>query len=137
MSLAHGSLALLSGLSIQCCHELEAQAGSCTSNWTPSLGTSICLRCGPKKTKRPKKKRKKERKKEVPTKKCRTLREWVRIQKKPSDTWNEAGGIYIKHEAPPPTHTQTQKHRHTHQLNYYKAQQNSPQNVCQWEIHHV
>ena len=27
------------------------QAGSCSSNATPSLGTSICLRCGPKKTK--------------------------------------------------------------------------------------
>ena len=28
-----------------------AQAGSCSSNSTPSLGTSICSRCGPKKQK--------------------------------------------------------------------------------------
>ena len=27
------------------------QAGSCSSNLTPSLGTSICLMCGPKKKK--------------------------------------------------------------------------------------
>ena len=27
-----------------------AQAGSCSSDWTPSLGTSMCSRCGPKKT---------------------------------------------------------------------------------------
>ena len=25
------------------------QAGSCSSDWTPCLGTSICLQCGPKK----------------------------------------------------------------------------------------
>ena len=28
-----------------------AVAGSCSSNWTPSRGTSICYRCVPKKTK--------------------------------------------------------------------------------------
>ena len=28
-----------------------AVAGSCSSNWTPSLGTSICSRCDPKKQK--------------------------------------------------------------------------------------
>ena len=28
-----------------------AQAGNCSSNSTPSLGTSICHRCGPKKAK--------------------------------------------------------------------------------------
>ena len=59
-------LALLSGLRIRRCHELwcrsqiwlrsgvavaVVQAGSCSSNSTPSLGTSICCRCGPKKTK--------------------------------------------------------------------------------------
>ena len=27
------------------------QAGSCSSDWTLSLGTSICCRCGPRKTK--------------------------------------------------------------------------------------
>ena len=60
------SLALLSGLGIQCCRELwcrwqmwlgsgvavavaVAVAGSCSFNLTPSLETSICLRCGPKK----------------------------------------------------------------------------------------
>ena len=26
-------------------------ASSCSCYWTPSLGTSICLECGPKKTK--------------------------------------------------------------------------------------
>ena len=30
------------------------QAGSCSSDWTPSLGTSICHRCGPKKQKQTK-----------------------------------------------------------------------------------
>ena len=32
-----------------------AVAGSCSSDSTPSLGTSICHRCGPKKTKKKKK----------------------------------------------------------------------------------
>ena len=67
------SLASLSGLRIWCCHELwcrlQTQLGSCvavtvvyassfSSDWTPSLGTSICSRCSPKKTKDKKKKRK-------------------------------------------------------------------------------
>ena len=37
---------------------LVAEAGSCSSDSTPSLGTSICLRCGPKKQKKKKKKKK-------------------------------------------------------------------------------
>ena len=60
------SLASLSGLRIQSCHELWCrlqmrlrsdvavalvQAGGYNSDSTPSLGTSICRRCGPKKTK--------------------------------------------------------------------------------------
>ena len=60
------SLALVSGLRIQRCCELwcslDMQLGfgvavavvytsSCSSDWTPSLGTSICFRCGPKKRK--------------------------------------------------------------------------------------
>ena len=56
------SLALFSGSRIRHCHELwcrsqtwlgfgMAVASSYTSNWTPSLGTSVCLGCGPKKTK--------------------------------------------------------------------------------------
>ena len=76
------SLALLSVLKIQHCHKLwcrskmrlrscivvvvavfvavfvamaVAVAGSCHSNLTPSLGTSICLWGGPKKTKKKKK----------------------------------------------------------------------------------
>ena len=55
------SLASLSGLRIQHCHELWcrsqmqlrsgiAMAGSCSSYWTPSLGTSIYCKYGPKKT---------------------------------------------------------------------------------------
>ena len=59
-----GSLASLNGFRIQCGHKLQhrsqmslrssvamamAQAGSCSSNSTPSLGTSICCRRGPKK----------------------------------------------------------------------------------------
>ena len=55
---------LLSGLKIWHCHELwcrlqlrlrsciavaVVQAGSYSSDLTPSLGTSICCRCGPKK----------------------------------------------------------------------------------------
>ena len=71
------SLASLSGLRIWCCCELlcrsqmqlgsviamaVATAGSCSVDLTPSLGTSICCRCGPKKKKKKKeRKRKKER----------------------------------------------------------------------------
>ena len=55
------SLVLLSGLGIQHCRGLQPplrscvdvavmQAGSCSSNSTSSLGISICLECGPKKT---------------------------------------------------------------------------------------
>ena len=29
-----------------------AQASSCSTDWTPSPGTSICCRCGPKKQKK-------------------------------------------------------------------------------------
>ena len=61
------SLASLSGLRIPRCCKLwcslhtrlrsgiavaVAQAGSCSSHWTPSLGTSICRQCGPKKQKK-------------------------------------------------------------------------------------
>ena len=68
------SLASHSGLRIQCCPELwcrsqmklrsrvavaAAWAGGYSSDSTPSLGTSMCHRCGPKKTKRQKKKKKK------------------------------------------------------------------------------
>jgi len=65
------SLASLSGLRIQCCRELwcklQAQLGSCvamvmasiySSNSAPSLGTSICHMCHPKKTNRLEKKKK-------------------------------------------------------------------------------
>ena len=63
------SLASLSGLKIRCCCELwcrsqtwlgswvavtMAQASNCSSDSTPSLGTSICCRCRPKKTKKQK-----------------------------------------------------------------------------------
>ena len=65
------SLALLSGLRIQRCCELWCrsqmrlrscvavalvQASSCGSNWTPSLGTSICCKYSPKKKDQKKKK---------------------------------------------------------------------------------
>ena len=63
------SLALLIGFRIQHCHELWGRsqmqlvshiavavampvAGSCSSNSTPSLGTNICHKCSPKRTKR-------------------------------------------------------------------------------------
>ena len=60
------SLAPLSGLRIRRCHKLLCRcqtwlgsgvavavvwAGSCSSDCTPSLGTSICRRCSPKETK--------------------------------------------------------------------------------------
>ena len=60
-------LVSLSGLRIWWCHELwgrlqtqlgsriavaMAKAGGYSSNWTPSLGISICCRWGPKKTKK-------------------------------------------------------------------------------------
>ena len=66
----HRSLASISGLRIQCCSELwrrsqtwlgsgvavaVASASSCSSKSTPSLGTSICHKCGPKKAKKKKK----------------------------------------------------------------------------------
>ena len=55
------SLASLSGLRIQCCHELQCRSqmrldlavtSSYSSDLTPSLGTSICCRCVPKKQKK-------------------------------------------------------------------------------------
>ena len=61
------SLALLSGLRIRHCSGLwcgsqmwlgspaavaMAEASSCSSDSTPSLGTSMCQRCGSKKTKK-------------------------------------------------------------------------------------
>ena len=60
------SLALLRGFRIQCCHDLQyrlqmqlrscvvavAEAGHCGSDSIPSLETSICHKCGPKKTKK-------------------------------------------------------------------------------------
>ena len=62
------SLASLSGLGIQCCHELwrksQMRHGSCvavamassySSDWTPSLGIAICRGCGPKEEKKKKK----------------------------------------------------------------------------------
>ena len=60
-------MASLSGLRIPCCHEQWCRLqmwlrshiavavvydGSYSSNLTPSLGTSICHRCGPKKKKK-------------------------------------------------------------------------------------
>ena len=61
------SLALLSGLKTQCCHELWGRsqrwlgsgiavpvAGSCSSDSIPSLGTSTCLKGSPKKQKKKK-----------------------------------------------------------------------------------
>ena len=66
------SLASLSGLGIRPCCELwyrswtqlgsdvavaVVEAGSCSSNWTPSLGTSICHGWVPKKTKTKNKKK--------------------------------------------------------------------------------
>ena len=36
-----------------------AEAGSCNSDWSPSLETSICYSCVPKKQKKKKKKEKK------------------------------------------------------------------------------
>ena len=74
MSLQVRSLASLSGLRIWHCRELWcrsqmqlgsgvavalAEASSNSSDWTPSLGTSVCCRYGPKKTKKTKKKFKK------------------------------------------------------------------------------
>jgi len=64
------SLALLSGLRVQHCHELCCRSqmqlrsgiavavvrdGRYSSDWTPSLETSICCRCGQKKKKKKKK----------------------------------------------------------------------------------
>ena len=70
-------LASRSGLRIQCCH--ETQLGSCvaaavavadsySSDWTPSLKTSICCEWGPKK---PKKKRDRDRERDSEPNRCR------------------------------------------------------------------
>ena len=67
MRMQDRSLASLCGLRIRRCHELwcrsqtwlgsgvavaVAQVGSCSSALTPSLGTSVCSRCDPKKQKK-------------------------------------------------------------------------------------
>ena len=69
MMLRVRSLALLSGLRIQRCRELwcrwqtQLSGSDLTLLWpghiavTPNLGTSICLRCGPRKDKKRNKKR--------------------------------------------------------------------------------
>ena len=67
------SLASLNGLRIQCCCELwfrsqdrnpcccDCSVGQhCSSNSTPSLGTSICRGCGPKKMKKKRKNKTKQ-----------------------------------------------------------------------------
>ena len=54
------SLALLSGLGIQCCHELLQtwlRSHVAVADSTPSLGTSICHGCSPKKKKKKKNRR--------------------------------------------------------------------------------
>ena len=51
-----------------------AQAGSCSSDLTHSLGTSIYCGCSPKKNKRPKKKKKKEEEEEEKKKRERKKR---------------------------------------------------------------
>ena len=70
MRLQVRSLALISGLRIQHCHELWCRlqtrlgshvavalmyTGGCSSDSTPSLGTSICHRSGPRNGKKDKK----------------------------------------------------------------------------------
>ena len=75
-----GSMASLTGLRIQHCYELWcesqtrlgsatavalAEAGSCSSDWTPSLGTSICRKCGPEKCKNKQKTPQKQKQKEI------------------------------------------------------------------------
>ena len=60
-----------------------AVASGYSSDFTPSLGNSICHRCSPRKTKDKKKKKKKERKKRKEKKKCfhtRLLVYYERIQ---------------------------------------------------------
>ena len=74
MRLQVRSLALISGLRLRRCRELwcrlqtrlgscvavaVAEAGSCSSDSTPGLGTSICCRSGPRNGKKTKKKREK------------------------------------------------------------------------------
>ena len=52
--------AVSSGVGRRCSSDPElavAVASSCSSDWTPGLGISVCLRCSPKKKKRKKKKR--------------------------------------------------------------------------------
>ena len=79
------SLASLGGLRIQGCHELwcrsqmqlesgiavaVAKAGSCSSDYTPSLGTSICHECGHRKDKKKKKERERERDRYIQREQC-------------------------------------------------------------------
>ena len=86
------SLASLGGLRIWHCHELwcrlqtrlrsgiavvVAKASSCSSDLTPSLGISICCKCGPKKKRnnKDKKKQKKKKKKKKMWQACFYLNE--------------------------------------------------------------
>ena len=86
MGLQVRSLALLSGLWIQRCYDLwcglqarlgprvavaVVRASSYSSDWTSSLGTSICCGCGPKTTK-DKKTKTKEQKNPNQTKKTKS-----------------------------------------------------------------
>ena len=78
MRMQIGSPAPLSGLRIWCCREQWCKSqmglgshiavavtvvGSCSSDWTFSLGTSICCRCGPEKTPHPRYQIKRKKKK--------------------------------------------------------------------------
>ena len=86
------SLASLSGLRTQYYHELwwgsqmqlgssaavavVMQAGSCSSNLTPSLGISTCCRCDPKKCKKRKKKEWKQKNDQIKESKWWPCMDW-------------------------------------------------------------
>ena len=143
------SLASLGGLRIWCCHELWCssqmqlgshiavalvlvqnlwQAGSCSSDSMPSLGTSICCRCSLKNQKKKKKKKRKRKRKERGMPLMSSPVDWTHLRKEyvilnqwtngNFPNWNakgkknnKKGTEYLR------TGTQLQQVKHTHSEN--------------------
>ena len=62
--------------------EAVAWASSYRSNWTPHLGTSICCRCSPKKTKK--------------KKKLKQTLELLEFFKMPSSSWGTSFEVWLQ-----------------------------------------
>ena len=122
------SLASLRKLRIQRCCELwcrlqmrlgsdiavaVTKAGSCGSNWTPSLGTSIWCGCGLKNLKK-KKKRKKERKKMRLSEVTGGARIWMLAYMNPQPMCFPVPFVFLKWELKCPSSEHSPSHHHHH-----------------------